>query len=195
MAIDDGMRRTNAELRYDARAQLEGDWAQAVLTCLVYSVIMGAAAGVAGVGNLIVGGPMDLGLAAYFLLLKRSGSAQLEDVFRGFNSFENSLIVYIVRTVYIILWSLLLIVPGIIAALRYSMALYILHDSPGLSGMEALNQSKELMAGYEGKLFMLYLSFVGWAVLCAFTLGIGFLWLMPYMKASEANFYEDIRVV
>ncbi|MBT3275603.1 MAG: DUF975 family protein, partial [Spirochaetales bacterium] len=56
-----------------------------------------------------------------------------------------------------------------------------------------LNRSKELMQGYKGKLFGLYFSFIGWAILCMFTLGIGYLWLFPYMKASEANFYEDMK--
>jgi uncharacterized membrane protein len=125
--------------------------------------------------------------------LKRSKHAQIEDLFDGFRHFEHSLVLYIVRTLFIVLWSLLLIVPGIVAALRYSMAMYILHDNPELTGMDALRRSKDLTKGYKGRLFGLYLSFIGWAILCIFTLGIGYLWLVPYIKVAEANFYEGLK--
>jgi uncharacterized membrane protein len=183
----------NAELRERAREQLNGHWGQAALTYLVYSVIMGAAAGVAGIGNLIIGGPVELGLTHFVLRLKRAGQAQIEDLFDGFRQFENSLVLYVVRTLFVVLWSLLLIVPGIIAALRYSMALYVLHDNPELTGMEALRRSASLMEGYKGRLFALYLSFIGWGILCIFTFGIGYLWLIPYVKVAEANFYEGLK--
>ena len=183
----------NSELRAEARGVLSGFWGRSVLTYLVYSILLGAASGFAGIGNLIIGGPMDLGLATYFLSLKRKGDAKIEDLFKGFSAFESSLILYIVRMVFVLLWSLLLIIPGIVAALRYSMAIYILHDAPELTGMEALARSKEMMEGYKGKLFGLYLSFIGWAILCLFTLGIGYLWLAPYMKASETSFYENLK--
>ena len=192
MAIDDGMLKLNSELREDAREQLSGKWGGAILACVVYSIISSAASGLGGIGSLILGGPLDLGLAAYFITLKRKKNAQMEDLFRGFSSFERALVLHIVRMIFIILWSLLFVIPGIVAALRYSMAMYILHDNPELSGMDALNQSKEMMDGRKGKLFGLYLSFIGWAILCLFTLGIGYLWLVPYMKASEANFYENL---
>jgi uncharacterized membrane protein len=191
--MDEIMLLSNAELRSAARTQLEGSWGQAALTYLVYSVILGAAAGLAGIGNLIVGGPIDLGFTHYVLRLKRSKHAQIEDLFDGFRHFEHSLVLYIVRTLFIVLWSLLLIVPGIVAALRYSMAMYILHDNPELTGMDALRRSKDLTKGYKGRLFGLYLSFIGWAILCIFTLGIGYLWLVPYIKVAEANFYEGLK--
>ncbi len=193
MADDDEMLKVNWELRSDAREQLGGNWGRAILSCVIYSVILSAASGIAGIGNLIIGGPLELGLVAYFLLLKRRKSAQIEDLFQGFRKFESALVLYIVRTISIVLWSLLLIIPGIVAALRYSMAVYILHDNPELTGMDALNRSKEMMDGFKGKLFGLYLSFAGWAILCLFTLGIGYLWLFPYIKMCEANFYEDLK--
>ncbi len=185
----------NSELRAEARGFLSGFWGRSVLTYLVYSILLGAASGFAGIGNLIIGGPMDLGLATFLLSLKRKGDAKIEDLFKGFSVFESSLILYIVRMVFVLLWSLLLIIPGIVAALRYSMAIYILHDAPELTGMEALGRSREMMEGHKGKLFGLYLSFIGWAILCLFTLGIGYLWLAPYMKASETCFYENLKSV
>ena len=193
--MNENLLKSNSELRAEGRELLSGFWGRSILTFLVYSILLGAASGVAGIGNLIIGGPMELGLAGYFLSLKRKKDAKIEDLFKGFSVFESSLILYIVRTVFIVLWSLLLIIPGIVAAFRYSMAIYILHDAPELTGMEALARSKAMMDGFKGKLFGLYLSFIGWAILCIFTLGIGYLWLVPYIKASEASFYENMKSV
>ena len=193
MSIDNIMLKDNSELRSDAREQLDGNWGGAIISCLIYSIISNAASGMAGIGALILGGPLELGLATYFLQLKRQKKAQLEVLFQGFKNFESALILYIARMIFIVLWSLLLIIPGIVAAFKFSMAVYILHDNPELSGMDALNRSKEMMDGQKGKLFGLYFSFIGWAILCVFTLGIGYLWLFPYMKTSEANFYEDLK--
>jgi uncharacterized membrane protein len=193
--MNDYLLKSNEELRAESRGFLSGFWGPSVLTHLIYSILLGAASGFAGIGNLIIGGPMDLGLATFFLSLKRNGNAKIEDLFKGFSVFESSVILYLVRMVFVVLWSLLLIIPGIVAALGYSMAIYILHDNPGLTGMEALARSKEMMDGYKGKLFSLYLSFIGWAFLCVFTFGIGYLWLAPYIKATEASFYENLKSV
>ena len=92
-----------------------------------------------------------------------------------------------------LLWSLLLIIPGIVAAYRYSMAFYILNDNPEMSAKAALDESKRMMAGYKGKLFCLQLSFIGWGFLCLFTLGIGYLWLTPYIQTSMAYFYQNLK--
>ena len=73
------------------------------------------------------------------------------------------------------------------------MAFFILHDNPDIGASEAIDRSKKMMNGYKGKLFGLCLSFLGWGILCCFTLGIGFLWLFPYMSLSVTNFYEDLK--
>jgi uncharacterized membrane protein len=86
-----------------------------------------------------------------------------------------------------------LIIPGVIAALSYSQAFYILNDKPGTEVMEALSLSKNTMDGYKTKLFMMWLNFVGWGLLCILTLGIGFLWLGPYVQLSLAHFYADLK--
>jgi uncharacterized membrane protein len=193
MSIENINLKDNSELRSNAREQLGGNWGGAIISCVIFSIISSAASGAAGIGSLILGGPLELGLATYFLQLKRQKKVQLEVLFQGFRNFEAALILYIARMIFTFLWSLLLIIPGIIAALKFSMAVYILHDNPELSGMDAINRSKEMMDGLKGKLFGLYLSFLGWAILCLFTFGIGYLWLFPYMKATEANFYEDLK--
>ena len=92
----------------------------------------------------------------------------------------------------IFLWTLLFIIPGIIKAYSYAMVPYILAENPNLSTKEALDLSKKMMYGNKGRLFCLQISFIGWMILCALTLGIGYIFLAPYQKASEAYFYKDI---
>ena len=95
--------------------------------------------------------------------------------------------------VYVFLWTLLLIVPGVVKALSYAMTPFILNDKPELSANETIELSMEMMEGRKMDLFLLYLGFLGWALLCILTLCIGFLWLEPYVYAATAAFYEDVK--
>ena len=117
----------------------------------------------------------------------------METLFDGFSDFARSLVASLLMCIFVFLWSLLLIIPGIIAALSYSMTYYILADNPDVTASEAINMSKRMMFGHKTELFWLYLSFIGWAILCLFTFGIGFLWLLPYIQTSTAIFYENIK--
>ena len=105
---------------------------------------------------------------------------------------KNLVIVRIVTTLYIFLWSLLFIVPGIIKSISYALTGYILADNPELSANEAITRSRDLMRGNKLRLFLLCLSFFGWIVLSVFTLGIGLLWLCPYVNATMAAFYRSV---
>lgn len=91
------------------------------------------------------------------------------------------------------LWMLLLIIPGIVKAFAYSMTPYILKDNPELTANQAINLSVKMMKGHKFDLFYLELSFIGWGILSVFTLGLGYLWLMPYMYTSMAAFYQDVK--
>ena len=95
-------------------------------------------------------------------------------------------------SLFVTLWSLLFIIPGIIASYRYALAPYLMTENPEIGVMEAISRSKELMRGNKARLFCLQFSFLGWILLCILTLGIGSLWLSPYMKAAEAAFYLDV---
>jgi uncharacterized membrane protein len=95
--------------------------------------------------------------------------------------------------VFTFLWSLLLIVPGIVNFYAYAMTPYILVDNPELSANQAINMSREMMKGHKFDLFFLQLSFIGLIFLSIFTLGIGLLWVMPYMMTAQAAFYQDIK--
>ena len=91
------------------------------------------------------------------------------------------------------LWTLLLIIPGIIKAFAYAMTPYILDEQPELSTTEAIHRSRLMMKGHKFDLFWLILSFIGWSILAVFTLGIGFLWLCPYVQTAMASFYEEVK--
>ena len=95
--------------------------------------------------------------------------------------------------VFVFLWSLLLVIPGIIKMFSYAMTPYILEEHPELTANEAIDHSRAMMKGHKFDLFWLYLSFIGWGILCIFTLGIGNLWLIPYMQTAQASFYEDVK--
>ncbi|MBZ9608758.1 DUF975 family protein [Clostridium estertheticum] len=146
-----------------------------------------------GVIVLIIGGPITFGVSMFFLKLIRKTNAKIEDVFMGFKYFGKTFLLNLLMGIFILLWTLLLIIPGIIASFSYSMAYYILIDNPELTSLEAINRSKEMMNGYKGKLFCLYLSFAGWFILCLVTLGIGFIWLEPYIQTSTAVFYQGLK--
>ena len=94
---------------------------------------------------------------------------------------------------FTILWSLLLVIPGIIKSYSYAMTSFILKDEPEMKNNAAIEKSMAMMEGSKMKLFMLDLSFIGWAILCIFTLGIGLLFLQPYVAISRAAFYEDLK--
>ena len=96
------------------------------------------------------------------------------------------------QSIYILLWSLLFIIPGIIASYSYAMTEYILAEHLELSASEAISRSKQMMDGNKWRLFCLQFSFIGWSILCAFTLGIGIFWLTPYKQAATAAFYREV---
>ena len=168
-----------------------------------FNVALGAIAGVFGVVvillglallvvHLALGGVIQLGEAKYNLNLIDRKEAEFRDLFSQFSRFKEALVMNLLQNLYILLWSLLLIIPGIIASYSYAMAPYILLEDPYCSGREALQRSKAMMDGHKGELFCLDLSFFGWMLLSILTMGIGDLWLNPYMKASRASFYRNL---
>lgn len=196
---------SSRNLRALGKNALTGKWGLGVLGTLLYAVLTtvpviilnavfggadGSPSGVSSIYNLLITGPMTLGYAMFAISIFRKRETSPAEVFYGFERFGKALGLYIVMVVFVLLWSLLLIVPGIIAAFRYSMSFYILADNPDMGIMEAINESKKMMRGNKWKFFCLNLSFIGWGILCLLTLGIGFLWLLPYMEVSVIAFYD-----
>jgi uncharacterized membrane protein len=186
----------NITIMKAARESLKGKWGLAIGTFLIYVIITGIPGSLrppAPILSLLIGGPFALGAAIFSLSISRGREAKLEQIFDGFNRFSTALVAYLLLVLYVILWALLLIVPGIIAALGYAMTFYILADDPAIKPQEALNKSKTMMNGYKLKLFYLSLRLFLLALLCLLTLGIGFLWLIPYANITMAKFYDDLK--
>jgi uncharacterized membrane protein len=186
----------NRELMAQARAALRGQWGLGVAVTFLYLSLAIVVQSVHSVGSLIwliIAGPFTLGLAGFNLTLSRGKPARFQDVFEGFNRFGVALGVHFLRMLFVLLWALLLIIPGIIAALAYSMAFYVLADNPSCGVVEALRRSKEMMRGRKWKLTCLLFRFFGWLLLTVISLGIGLLWLVPYISVAMAAFYEDVK--
>jgi uncharacterized membrane protein len=187
---------TNSEITNQARESLSGKWGLAIGTFAIYALIVVAMQAIPKTGgliSLIVSGPLSLGIIIFSLSLSRNTNPHLEQMFYGFKRFKDALVAYLLTTLFTMLWALLLLVPGIVAALSYTMTFYIMADDESISARDAIKKSKKMMNGYKWKMFCLDLRFLGWAILCIFTLGIGFIWLIPYMSVATAKFYEDIK--
>ena len=200
--------KTNQELKNAALAALKGNWTPAVLVSLIMMVISviptslnqaseGSAA--VGLGSMVVSicvvMPLTVGLYASFRRLFLGESVKLvEDSFNvGFKNWTHNVGGMLLMGVYTFLWTLLLIIPGIIKYFSYAMTPFILSDKPELTANEAIELSMKMMKGHRLDFFILCLSFIGWSILALFTLGIGYLWLVPYMYTTMAAFYEDVK--
>ena len=188
-----------SEIRRRARETLGGNifkspWLYALLVGIITAAIASVASFIP-VGSILIAGPIAIGTGAYFLnrVRRRVEYDNLEILFDGVrNDLGDNIIIGILNGVFIALWSLLFVIPGIVKSYSYSMAYYIKLDHPEYTPTEAITESRRLMDGNKMRLFCLHLSFIGWAIVCFFTLGIGMLWLIPYMNAANAEFYQDL---
>ncbi|WHX41992.1 DUF975 family protein [Mesobacillus sp. AQ2] len=139
--------------------------------------------------------PLTVASYWFFLVITRWNDPKISDIFAVYKKWELSLKLIgtsILVGIFTILWSLLLIIPGIIKGISYSQVFFLLRDNPQLSALEAITESKIRMKGYKWKYFLLNLSFIGWAFIAIFTFGIGFLWLAPYISTANATFYNEL---
>ena len=167
-----------------------------------------------GIYSLLVTGAMDLGLTLFFLAMFRRQIVGIGDVFLGFERYGKALGLFLFQGLFIVLWSLLFIVPGFIAAIRYSQAFFILADDPNKGIRQCMDESKMMMRGNKAKYFCMSLSFIGWAILASIPAGVlsgisealylsgfmtvlfdivGALCMAPviaYMYSTQAGFYE-----
>lgn len=209
----------NQDYKNSALDALKGSWPESIVTAIVYfaiaavctapsalqgngsdllwvsPVLFVAASGSTILLSLLFLSPLQVGYYNTFKRLHREGDTGLVgNLFsQGFGNWGHIVPGQLLMGIFIFLWSLLLIVPGIIKAYSYAMTPYILVDRPELSVRDAIRLSGRMMSGRKLDLFCLHLSFIGWMLLCILTLGIGILFLSPYMMTAQAAFYQDVR--
>lgn len=186
--------------REAAWSQLTGKWQPAVIFSLVYMAIVlvinyvGTKNDYISFLSMLLLYPLQYGAAVAFLGFKRTGvDVKIGDMFVGFNDYGRVFVTILLQTLYIVLWSLLLVVPGIIKAISYSQTIYILKDNPELKFNGAIERSMAMMEGHKMEAFLLGISFIGWLLLGVLTLGIGMLWVTPYMSTAYAHFYDYVK--
>lgn len=143
--------------------------------------------------NMGISGGLTLGYSIICLRVVRKEETKVADIMEGFNDILGTFVTYLLRIIYVVLWTLLLIVPGIIKGLSYSLTFYIMADDKTISGNKAIEKSMDMMHGYKMELFKLYLSFIGWILLSILTFGILFLYVGPYINAATTVFYEKVK--
>lgn len=184
---------TRKEMKKQAKAQLSGSWGIAIGAWLLMEILISAASGFTfGISSLFTG-VLTFGLTGIYMSIVRTGDAKLETLFSGFSNFVNSFLAGLLETIYIFLWTWLFIIPGIVKSYSYAMTFYILCDNPEMSGNDAITASRKMMKGNKWRLFVLDLSFIGWHLLAILTLGLLHLYITPYMQATRAQFYEDLK--
>ena len=195
-------------LKSNAKSQLSGKWGLAIGTLVVGALITSGFSSVVDIIepessilaflgiliNILLGGVIGLGVSKFVLnLATNKEEASFNDLFSGFNIYLKTVGLWIVISIIIAFLSLLLIVPGIIAALMYSQVFFILSEDNTKSISRCLSESSEMMKGHKGELFVLYLSFIGWWLVAAITFGIGALYVYPYQQVTSANFYLALK--
>lgn len=142
--------------------------------------------------HFIIGGTIQLGYSQILLKQYHRQEFEIGELFSQFHRFKQGFLQSLLRKLYIALWSLLFIIPGIVKSYAYAMTPFIMADHPDMTAQDAITASKELMDGHKGELFMLGLTFIGWDILAGLSLGIGHLWLSPYKNAVYAVFYREL---
>ena len=183
------------DFRYDAYQKLSGIWNTFALIALIYALVVGVlnVVPIAGsVAALVLGGPLTYGVNAIALNVIRRKNIAIEQLFQGFYNFINTMLLYLLNTIFTALWSLLFIIPGIVAAYSYRMSYFIMYDNPSIAPDAARKASIEMMRGNKWRLFCLDFSFIGWYLLSVLTFGILSFWVLPYHYSATAAFYQSL---
>ena len=176
-------------LRNQAYEALRGKWTPAVVTSLVFCILLGVAVSLSRVNALLyliayLGGASIVAIGMLYAcwdLFTKGTLPEAGALFAPFKQYARTVGAVLLVFVYTLLWTLLLVIPGIIKAYSYSMTFYILRENPEMTAGDAITASQKMMDGHKMDLFLLSLSFIGWAILASITFGIGYLWLIPYI--------------
>ena len=189
------------ELKTLAKEQLKGNWATGAIITLIFMVLSGA---VNYVGykidssstflSIFVTYPIAMGMSiAYVNLVKNKQSLQVGDMFKGFKIFGKSVGIALWMFLWTFLWTLLFIIPGIIKGIAYSQSTIIIANDSRVNVKDALKLSMKMTKGHKWDIFVMQLSFIGWGLLVPLTLGLGVLWLTPYISATMTNMFYKLK--
>ena len=176
-----------SQLKQAAKGQIKGN----VLTLLLIYIVMSFMSCI----TLGLFAPaLGVGVCLVYISMTNGIKPAVGDLFKRGGTFGKALWLAIITGFFTMLWSFLLFVPGIIKGLSYSMGQYILAEHPDWTARQCLTESKRIMKGNVGALFVLQLSFIPWFLLGAVTLGFAFIYVVPYVSATVANFYNVIKL-
>ena len=190
-----------AELKAMAKEQIRGKIGILFVVTLLMAIFSGIAVAVLSlipvvgpiVAVVIVTPAFSLSMVRIYLALTYHVKPEVKDLFTGFDDFWAAFKVTFLSGLYIFLWSLLFVIPGIVKTYAYSMSMFVLAENKGMSANECITASKEMTQGYKMELFVLDLSFIGWMLLGSITFGIAYIWVAPYMQATRANAYNTLK--
>lgn len=187
--------KTAKEYKGIAKSNLKGSYWNAFLVSLIVTGLTTAIAAIPVIGTIasVLATPFLLiGMFAWFIGLSAGEVKPFGILFEaGKTNYVKALCTYLLQALYLALWSLLFVIPGLVKSYSYTMAMYLRTKKPELGANEAITLSREIMNGRKWKLFCLHFSFIGWFILCILTFGLGFIFLKPYIDATNVTFYED----
>ena len=185
-----------AELKSMAKEQIKGNIGILFLINLIFVVLSAAVSLVPIFGIIVVSvvtPAITIGIINIYLGLTRGEKPQVERMFSGMPIFGKAFLLYLVTQILISLWMLLFIIPGIIKAIAYMFAPYILAENPEMGVLDAIRESKEMTNGHKMDLFILMLSFIIWILVIFVTFGLAAIYVAPYMQATIANAYNALK--
>ena len=184
--------KTRTEIKMQANAAFRAQYGNALGVFLLYLLLSSV---IPGLGFLLIMPPLLIGYSHFSIKVYNGEPAFAPEFFSaGFSDYGRSLAGVLWMYLFIFLWSLLLIVPGIIKAISYWMTPYILAECPNVAPDEALKLSMRMTQGHKGEIFVMFLSFIGWLLLSALTCGILYLFYVgPYMNTSLAGLYLELK--
>jgi len=177
----------------ESRDNMSGNLGLIIGAIFVYFIIS-AVSGIIpfGLGSLAIGGPMALGLAYFALNISRGKPVEISNIFEGFKNYGTAFVAYLLMALGVLAGMILLIVPGIILALGWSQMWYIISDEPDISAVDALKKSWDMMNGRKMDIFILSLRFIPWIFLGLLALGLGLLYVIPWMSVTFAKYHDQI---
>lgn len=193
-----------AEIKALTKSQLSGRWGGAIGAFLMFTIIGGAVGfitnflpGIPGllagvVISYVISGIMTVGISKYALNFTE-GRDDFSDIFFGFKFAGKAAGIFVLQMLIVLVGTFLFIIPGIIAGLMLSQSFFVLADDCNKGVIECLTDSKNMMKGRLLEFFVLQLSFIGWGILAVLTLGIGYLFFIPYQYITMANYFNRIK--